>query len=64
LILLASGSNANLVRAIAGLSKGLKKMKRLLIPMLALALFGPVQAKAEKLDLSTISCKRRLLQRR
>ena len=33
-------------------------MKRLLIPMLALALFGPVQAKAEKLDLSTISCKR------
>jgi acid stress chaperone HdeB len=58
LILLASGSNANLVRAIAGLSKGLKKMKRLLIPMLALALFGPVQAKAEKLDLSTISCKR------
>jgi len=33
-------------------------MKRLLIPMLAAMLFAPAQAKAEKLDLSTITCKR------
>jgi acid stress chaperone HdeB len=33
-------------------------MKRLLIPLFAAALFAPVQAKAEKLDLSTITCKR------
>jgi acid stress chaperone HdeB len=33
-------------------------MKRLLILLTAAALLGPVQAKAEKLDMSTITCKK------
>jgi acid stress chaperone HdeB len=37
---------------------GIPDMKRLLIALAAAALLGPVQAKAEKFDMSTITCKK------